>query len=314
MIIAVSLDWGEGMIYTVTFNPSLDYILRLAALATGEINRAAYEKILPGGKGLNVSMVLKNLGCASRALGFVAGFTGEAIQNQFESFGCKADFVHLGEGFSRINVKIKAKEETEINGQGPRIEEAAQQMLFQKLDCLQKGDTLVLAGSIPNTLPDDMYERIMERLAGRDIRIIVDAEKGLLLRVLRHRPWLIKPNHRELGEMFEKELKTAEEILAYARKLQTMGALNVLISMAGDGAIFLSETGESFQSPAPVGTLVNSVGAGDSMVAGFLAGFEESGGSWERAFFMGLAAGSASAFSENLATRSEVEDLLRKIL
>lgn len=301
------------MIYTVTFNPSLDYILRLDSLEKGEINRVTYEHILPGGKGLNVSMVLKNLGHASRALGFVAGFTGEAVKKQFESFGCEADFVHLAEGFSRINVKIKAKEETEINGQGPQITEAAQEKLFQKLEKLQAGDTLVLAGSIPNTLPDDIYERIMERLRGRSIRIIVDATKGLLLKVLKYGPWLIKPNNHELGEMFDTELKTEEELIAHAKKLQEMGAKNVLISMAGEGALFLTESGESFKSPAPKGTLVNSVGAGDSMVAGFLAGYEESGGSWRDAFFMGVATGSASAFSENLARRLEVEALLKTI-
>lgn len=301
------------MIYTVTFNPSLDYILRLDDLTRGEINRATYENILPGGKGLNVSMVLKNLGHESRALGFVAGFTGEAVEKQFKSFGCEADFVHLDEGFSRINVKIKAKEETEINGQGPLIPKAAQNALFQKLETLKDGDTLVLAGSIPNTLPDDIYERIMERLAHRGIRIVVDATKGLLRKVLKYGPWLIKPNNHELGEMFDTELKTEKDILAHAKKLQEMGAKNVLISMAGDGALFLTETGESFRSPAPEGTLVNSVGAGDSMVAGFLAGFAESGGSWESAFFMGVATGSASAFSENLATRPEVEALLKTI-
>ena len=301
------------MIYTVTFNPSLDYILRLDALEKGEINRVTYENILPGGKGLNVSMVLKNLGHESRALGFVAGFTGEAVKKQFESFGCTADFVHLAEGFSRINVKIKAKEETEINGQGPLIPKAAQNALFQKLETLKDGDTLVLAGSIPNTLPDDIYERIMERLAHRGIRIVVDATKGLLRKVLKYGPWLIKPNNHELGEMFDTELKTEKDILAHAKKLQEMGAKNVLISMAGDGALFLTEKGESFRSPAPEGTLVNSVGAGDSMVAGFLAGFAESGGSWESAFFMGVATGSASAFSENLATRPEVEALLKTI-
>ena len=301
------------MVYTVTFNPSLDYILRLDALEKGEINRVTYENILPGGKGLNVSMVLKNLGHESQALGFVAGFTGEAVEKQFASFGCRADFVRLPDGFSRINVKIKAKEETEINGQGPLISEAAQQELFRKLEKLEKGDTLVLAGSIPNTLPDDIYERIMERLAGRGCRIIVDATKGLLLKVLAYGPWLIKPNNHELGEMFGKELRTEEELLAHAGKLQEKGARNVLISMAGEGALLLTEDGKSYRSPAPKGTLVNSVGAGDSMVAGFLAGYEESGGSLEEAFFMGVATGSASAFSENLATRPEVEALLRTI-
>ena len=301
------------MIYTVTFNPSLDYILRLDSLEKGEINRVTYEHILPGGKGLNVSMVLKNLGHASRALGFVAGFTGEAVKKQFESFGCEADFVHLAEGFSRINVKIKAKEETEINGQGPQIAEAAQEELFQKLEQLQAGDTLVLAGSIPNTLPDDIYERIMERLSGRSIRIIVDATKGLLLKVLKYGPWLIKPNNHELGEMFGVTLNTDDEIIEHAKRLQDEGATNVLISMAGDGAILLTEEGVFYRSAAPKGTLVNSVGAGDSMVAGFLAGYMESDCDYERAFYMGVATGSASAFSENLATREEALALLKTI-
>lgn len=301
------------MIYTVTFNPSIDYIVRLEQFTPGEINRVNYEQILPGGKGINVSIVLKNLGHDSTALGFLAGFTGTAMQQQLRSFGVTEDFVRLDEGFSRINVKIKAERETEINGQGPKIPPEAQRALFEKLDRLKRGDTLVLAGSIPNTLPDDIYERIMERLAERSIRIIVDATKGLLLKVLKYGPWLIKPNNHELGEMFDTELKTEEELIAHAKKLQAMGAKNVLISMAGEGALFLTESGESFKSPAPKGTLVNSVGAGDSMVAGFLAGYEESGGSWRDAFFMGVATGSASAFSENLARRPEVEALLKTI-
>lgn len=301
------------MIYTVTFNPSIDYIVRLEQFTPGEINRVNYEQILPGGKGINVSIVLKNLGHDSTALGFLAGFTGTAMQQQLRSFGVTEDFVRLDEGFSRINVKIKAERETEINGQGPKIPPEAQRALFEKLDRLKRGDTLVLAGSIPNTLPDDIYERIMERLRGRSIRIIVDATKGLLLKVLKYGPWLIKPNNHELGEMFDTELKTEEELIAHAKKLQEMGAKNVLISMAGEGALFLTESGESFKSPAPKGTLVNSVGAGDSMVAGFLAGYEESGGSWRDAFFMGVATGSASAFSENLARRPEVEALLKTI-
>ena len=301
------------MIYTVTFNPSIDYIVRLEQFTPGEINRVNYEQILPGGKGINVSIVLKNLGHDSTALGFLAGFTGTAMQQQLRSFGVTEDFVRLDEGFSRINVKIKAERETEINGQGPKIPPEAQRALFEKLDRLKHGDTLVLAGSIPNTLPDDIYERIMEHLDGRGIRIAVDATKNLLRRVLKYHPFLIKPNNHELGEMFNTELKTEEELIAHAKKLQEMGAKNVLISMAGEGALFLTESGESFKSPAPKGTLVNSVGAGDSMVAGFLAGYEESGGSWRDAFFMGVATGSASAFSENLARRPEVEALLKTI-
>ena len=302
------------MIYTVTFNPSIDYIVRLENFTSGEINRVNYEQILPGGKGINVSIVLKNLGHASTALGFLAGFTGVAMQQMLHSFGVTDDFVRLDDGFSRINVKIKAESETEINGQGPVITEAAQRALFEKLDRLQSGDTLVLAGSIPNTLPDDIYERIMEHLDGRGIRIVVDATKNLPRRVLKYRPFLIKPNNHELGEMFGVELKTDDDIILHAKKLQEEGATNVLISMAGDGAILLTAESVFYRSAAPKGTLVNSVGAGDSMVAGFLAGFMESDGSYERAFYMGVATGSASAFSPNLATREEALALLKTIV
>ena len=302
------------MIYTVTFNPSIDYIVRLEQFTPGEINRVNYEQILPGGKGINVSIVLKNLGHDSAALGFLAGFTGVAMQQMLHTFGVTDDFVRLDDGFSRINVKIKAESETEINGQGPVITQEAQRALFEKLDRLTHGDTLVLAGSIPNTLPDDMYERIMEHLAGRGIRIVVDATKNLLRRVLKYRPFLIKPNNHELGEMFGIELKTDDDIIFHAKKLQEEGATNVLISMAGDGAILLTSEGVFYRSAAPKGTLVNSVGAGDSMVAGFLAGFMESDGDYERAFYMGVATGSASAFSENLATREEALALLKTIV
>ena len=302
------------MIYTVTFNPSIDYIVRLEQFTAGEINRVNYEQILPGGKGINVSIVLKNLGHESTALGFLAGFTGVAMQQMLHSFGVTDDFVRLNDGFSRINVKIKAESETEINGQGPVITEEAQRALFAKLDRLTSGDTLVLAGSIPNTLPDDIYERIMEHLEGRGIRIVVDATKNLLRRVLKYRPFLIKPNNHELGEMFGVELKTDDDIIFHAKKLQEEGATNVLISMAGDGAILLTAEGVFYRSAAPKGTLVNSVGAGDSMVAGFLAGFMESDGSYERSFYMGVATGSASAFSPNLATREEALALLKTIV
>ena len=301
------------MIYTVTFNPSLDYIVRMDHFEAGAINRVSYEQVLAGGKGINVSIVLHNLGHESTALGFVAGFTGAEIEHKLDAFPVKHDFVHLENGFSRINVKAKAENETEINGQGPDISDAAQQELFAKLDKLGAGDTLVLAGSIPKTLPDDIYERIMERLDGRGIRIVVDAEKKLLLNVLKYHPFLIKPNNHELGDMFGVVLKTDEEIVTYAKKLQEKGATNVLISMAGDGAILLTADGKHYKSPAPKGKLVNSVGAGDSMVAGFLTGCIESHDDLETAFYMGVATGSASAFSENLATRPEVEGLLKTI-
>ncbi len=302
------------MIYTVTFNPTLDYIVRLDSFTAGEINRVNYEQVLGGGKGINVSIVLGNLGHESTALGFTAGFTGEEIKRQLDGFGVKHDFVQLPEGFTRINVKVKADKETEINGQGPDISEAKREELFEKLDKLSEGDTLVLAGSIPKTLPDDIYEKIMARLEGRGIRIIVDAEKKLLLNVLKYHPFLIKPNNHELGDMFGVKLTTDEEIITYAKKLQEKGAQNVLISMAGDGAILLTADGKHYKSPAPKGKLINSVGAGDSMVAGFITGYIESQGDFETAFHMGVATGSASAFSENLATRPEVEALLKTII
>lgn len=301
------------MIYTVTFNPSLDYIVRLDSFTAGEINRTNYEQVLGGGKGINVSIVLSNLGHKSTALGFIAGFTGDEITRQLEGFGVKQAFIRLTEGFSRINVKVKADKETEINGQGPDITPEAQQNLFEQLDQLKENDTLVLAGSIPNTLPDDIYQRIMERLSKKNIRIVVDATKNLLMNVMPYRPFLIKPNNHELGEMFGVVLKTDEEIIAHAKKLQEKGARNVLISMAGDGAIMLTEDGDIYRSEAPKGKLVNSVGAGDSMVAGFIAGYTETR-SYEKAFFMGVATGSASAFSENLATRAEAEALLKTIV
>lgn len=301
------------MIYTVTFNPSLDYIVRLDSFTAGEINRTNYEQVLGGGKGINVSIVLSNLGHKSTALGFTAGFTGDEITRQLEGFGVKQDFIRLTKGFSRINVKVKADKETEINGQGPDITPEAQQKLFEQLDQLKENDTLVLAGSIPNTLPDDIYQRIMERLSKKNIRIVVDATKNLLMNVMPYRPFLIKPNNHELGEMFGVVLNTDEEIIAHAKKLQKKGARNVLISMAGDGAIMLTEDGDIYRSEAPKGKLVNSVGAGDSMVAGFIAGYTETR-SYEKAFFMGVATGSASAFSENLATRAEAEALLKTIV
>ena len=298
------------MIYTVTFNPSLDYIVRVNNFRPGVINRTFYEKILPGGKGINVSIVLSSLGHDSIALGFMAGFTGEDIEELLKGFGCGTDFIRVKEGFSRINVKMRSDEETEINGQGPLITEEDIGLLYEKLDHLVSGDILVISGSVPGTLPQDVYERIMERLQGRNIRIVVDAEKGLLTKVLRFGPWLIKPNNHELGEIYGVTLRTQDEVVPYAKKLQEEGAKNVLVSMAGEGAVFLSEDGNLYRSPAPKGTLVNSVGAGDSMVAGFVSGYLETG-DFGKAFRMGLAAGSASAFSDDLATRPEVEALLK---
>lgn len=299
------------MIFTVTFNPSLDYIVRVDEMRLGTINRTNYEQLLPGGKGINVSIVLGNLGHPSRALGFSAGVTGVALEKLLADTGVDADLVHVKAGFTRINAKVKAVEETEINGQGPRIAPEDVDALFSKLDVLGQDDTLVISGSVPNTLPSDMYEQVMERLAGRGVRIVVDAERDLLIRVLPYRPFLVKPNNHELGDIFGVTLKTRDEVVPYARRMQEMGAQNVLVSMAGEGGVLVAADGQVYQSPAAKGTVVNSVGAGDSCVAGFLAGLMETG-SYQTAFRMGLAAGSASAFSDHLATRPEVEDLMSR--
>lgn len=299
------------MIFTVTFNPSLDYIVRVDEMRLGTINRTNYEQLLPGGKGINVSIVLGNLGHPSRALGFSAGVTGVALEKLLADAGVDADLVHVKAGFTRINAKVKAVEETEINGQGPRIAPEDVDALFSKLDVLGQDDTLVISGSVPNTLPSDMYEQVMERLAGRGVRIVVDAERDLLTRVLPYRPFLVKPNNHELGDIFGVTLKTRDEVVPHARRMQEMGAQNVLVSMAGEGGVLVAADGQVYQSPAAKGTVINSVGAGDSCVAGFLAGLMETG-SYQTAFRMGLAAGSASAFSDHLATRPEVEDLMSR--
>ncbi len=303
----------EGlMIYTVTFNPAIDYIVRVENFRAGQINRTYYENILPGGKGINVSIVLKNMGHDSTALGFMAGFTGREISARLAGYGVGSDFVEVKKGMSRINLKMKSDEETEINGQGPDIQPEDIEELYSKLDALKAGDLLVISGSVPNTLPGDMYERIMSRLDGKGIDIVVDAERDLLVNVLKYHPFLIKPNNHELGAIYGVELRKQDEVIPYAKKLQEEGARNVLISMAGEGAVFISEKGDVLKSAAPKGTVVNSVGAGDSMVAGFLTGYMETG-DYERAFKMGLCTGSASAFSPDLATRPEVEALLATI-
>lgn len=299
------------MICTVTFNPSLDYIVRVDDMRLGVINRTNYEQVLPGGKGINVSIVLGNLGHESRALGFLAGFTGAEIARRVREAGVSADFIEVAEGMSRINAKIKSNEETELNGQGPLITETDIEQLYARLDVLSQDDTLVISGSVPATLPGDMYERIMERLDGRGVRVVVDAERELLTRVLPYRPFLVKPNNIELGDIYGVKLETRADVIPYARRMQQAGARNVLVSMAGEGGVLVAKSGEVFDSPAAKGTVVNSVGAGDSSVAGFLAGLAETG-SYETAFRMALAAGSASAFSDHLATRPEVEELMAR--
>ena len=297
------------MIYTVTFNPALDYVVKVDDFQTGIVNRVYQESIFFGGKGINVSVVLKELGYDSVALGFTAGFIGEAIEKGVEAQGISSDFIHLKEGMSRINVKMKSQNETEINGQGPNITKEAIDALFAKLDSLKEEDVLILAGSIPSTLPEDIYEQIMARLCDKGIRIVVDATKDLLLNVLKYHPFLIKPNNHELGEMFGVTLKSEEEIVFYAKELQKKGARNVLISMAGDGAILVTEEGSVHQMGVPKGSVINSVGAGDSMVAGFMSGYLNTK-DYEQALKLGTASGSATAFSEGLAVRSEIEKLL----
>lgn len=301
------------MIYTVTFNPSLDYIVSVDDFKLGLTNRTSSELILPGGKGTNVSTVLKNLGFESTALGFVAGFTGNEIVKRLNDMGIKSDFISIENGISRINLKLKSIDGTEINGAGPDISEEKVNKLMDKLNQLKEGDVLVLAGSIPSSMSDNIYRDIMADLKDRGVMIVVDATKDLLLNVLEYHPFLIKPNNHELGEIFDVKLTTREEVIPYGRKLQEKGARNVLVSMAGEGAILIAEDGQVFDAPAPKGKLINGVGAGDSMVAGFVAGWIEKQ-DYEYAFHMGVASGSASAFSENLATKEEIINVYNQVM
>ena len=301
------------MIYTVTFNPAIDYVVRMSEeLLPGMTNRSDSEECYFGGKGINVSTILKNLGLDNTALGFTAGFTGKAIEESVKAKGIKSGFISLPEGISRINVKIKGQAETEINAQGPAIPEEAQKELFDRINTLVDGDMLILAGSIPNSLPSDVYEKIIALVSDRKIDVVVDATKDLLKNVLKYHPFLIKPNNHELGEMFGKVLKTDEELEEHAKKLQEMGARNVLISMAGDGAMLISEDGQKFRMGVPKGEVRNSVGAGDSMVAGFIAGYFKNR-SYEEALKMGTAAGSATAFSDDLATGEAILKLYESL-
>ena len=300
------------MICTVTFNPSLDYIVSVEDFKLGLTNRTSSELMLPGGKGINVSTVLMNLGIENTALGFMAGFVGDEIVRKLEEMGVRSDFIRIPEGVSRINLKLKSIDGTEINGMGPEISAEKVQELMKKLDRLKEGDVLFLAGSIPSSMPDDMYEKIMARLDGKGVMIVVDATRDLLVNVLKYHPFLVKPNNHELGEIFGVELKTRQDVIPYGKKLQEKGARNVLISMAGEGAVLVAEDGQVFEKPAPKGILVNGVGAGDSMVAGFMAGWMEKQ-NYEHAFHMGISAGSASAFSENLATKEEVQAVYKQV-
>ena len=299
------------MIYTVTFNPALDYIMRVPELVPDAVNRTDSENIFYGGKGINVSIILSHLGVENQALGFVAGFTGDEIEQGVKQQGVQTKFIHLPQGLSRINVKIKdieKKAETEVNAQGPAIPKECLKKLFLQLEQLVEGDVLILAGSIPVTLPSDVYEQIMSRLEHRKIEIVVDATKDLLRNVLKYHPFVIKPNNHVLGEIFEKELSTKDEIVYYARELQKLGARNVLVSMAGDGSILITEHGKVYQMGVAKGKVKNSVGAGDSMVAGFVAGYLEKQ-DFAYALKLGTAAGGATAFSDDLASGSYIRDI-----
>ena len=300
------------MIYTVTFNPAIDYIVYMKELEKGSINRSERETAFFGGKGINVSFILKELGHESTALGFVAGFTGKALEQGIENKGLHADFVRLENGITRINVKIRSGEETDINAQGPDIKQGDIDRLFEKLDRLKEGDVLILAGSIPKTLPSDIYERIMERLYGRGVQFVVDATKELLVNSLKYKPFLIKPNNDELSEIFGVEIKTPELSAEYGKKLVKKGASNVLVSMGGKGAVLCDENGKTHYMPAVGGEAVDTVGAGDSMVAGFIAGYTEKK-DYEYALKLGTAAGAATAFSEGLGTRDKIYELLHSV-
>lgn len=300
------------MIYTVTFNPSLDYIVSVDDFKLGLTNRTTSELMLPGGKGVNISTVLMNLGIKSMALGFTAGFTGDEIEKELTQMGVESGFIRVKNGISRINVKLKSIDGTEINGQGPDITKENIDELMSKLKTLDDGDILFLAGSIPNSLPDDIYRKIMAELKDKNVLITVDATRDLLLNVLEYHPFLIKPNNHELGEIFGVELTKREEVVPYAKKLQEKGARNVLVSMAGEGGVLIAEDGTVIGSPAAKGKLINGVGAGDSMVAGFVTGWLEKK-DYAHAFYMGMAAGAASAFSENLATKEEIEAVYKQL-
>ncbi|MBR3298325.1 MAG: 1-phosphofructokinase [Clostridia bacterium] len=299
------------MIYTVTLNPSIDYVVHLDRLVEGITNRTSGEEYYFGGKGINVSHVLAELDLDSTALGFVAGFTGEAIEKGTARERIKTDFIHLNSGVSRINVKIKSETETEINGQGPHIDDEALEQLMLKTDAIADGDTLIISGSIPKTMPDDVYERILERLKGRSIRIVVDATKKLLVNSLKYRPFMIKPNRQEISEIFGVEVNDEETTLTYARELKRMGAMNVLVSLGGDGAMLLDEFGKVHLEGALKGRVLNTVGSGDSMVAGFVAGYIRTN-DYAYALRLGSACGNATAFLDGLATREKIAELMAR--
>lgn len=301
------------MIYTVTFNPSLDYIVSVKDFRPGMTNRTSSELMLAGGKGINVSIVLGNLGIKSTALGFIAGFTGDEIVRRLHNSGINSEFIKINDGISRINIKLKSIDGTEINGQGPHIDSSHIEQLMNRLRRLESGDILVLAGSIPAGISDNIYKDIMDMLKDKGVQIVVDATSRLLTNVLEYKPFFIKPNQHELGDIFNVTLNTQEEVIPYALELKKMGAVNVCVSMGGKGAILVADDGNVYKAKAPDGILKNSVGAGDSLVAGFLSGWIEKK-DYEYAFRKGVATGSASAFSERLATVGEVNMLINKVI
>lgn len=294
------------MVYTVTLNPALDYVMKLKALRTDDINRTDGEEIYYGGKGINVSVILTQLGIPNTALGFLGGFTGKKLEEMLKNDNISCDFNYLKNGDTRINVKIKADKEIDLNACGPEITKEDMQSFLRKLDGIKSGDYLILAGSIPNTLPDDIYEQILERVSDRNINCVVDATGDLLKNVLKYKPFLIKPNHHELGDLFSVQIKSDDDIVKYSKKLQEMGAKNVLVSMAKDGAMLTDENGCVHKIGNAKGKLINSVGCGDSMVAGFTAGYIKTA-DYSYALRLGSACGNATAFSEKLATREEIE-------
>lgn len=304
---------GYKVIYTVTFNPSLDYIVSVKDFRSGMTNRTSSELMLAGGKGINVSIVLGNLGIKSTALGFIAGFTGDEIVRRLHNGGINSEFIKINDGISRINIKLKSIDGTEINGQGPHIDSSHIEQLMNRLRRLESGDVLVLAGSIPAGISDNIYKDIMDMLKDKGVQIVVDATSRLLTNVLEYNPFFIKPNQHELGDIFNVTLNTQEEVIPYALELKKMGAVNVCVSMGGKGAILVADDGNVYKAKAPDGILKNSVGAGDSLVAGFLSGWIEKK-DYEYAFRKGVATGSASAFSERLATVGEVNMLINKVI
>lgn len=301
------------MIYTVTLNPSIDYVINMDQLLEGTVNRVSTEHFYAGGKGINVSQILNQHDVENVALGFVSGFTGEFIKQSLQEKGIHTNFISLPAGYSRINMKVKTlTEETEINGAGPQIPKEAIDSLYKQLDQLTSEDTLVLAGSIPASLPDDFYEQIMKYIEKKQVKVIVDATKNLLLNVLKYRPFLIKPNHHEIAEMFNVKISSLDELLQYGERLKERGAQNVLISMGGEGAVLITENGEVYRSNVPKGIVKNSVGAGDSMVAGFIAGYQKTN-RYDEALRLGAASGSATAFSSDVATREYIDQLVSEI-